>query len=54
MFNTDWRVVWMAHYMLSRHREAVCSVFPRCPGLGAGEFLDAALLGFRQAVVELG
>lgn len=36
MFNTDWRVVWMAHYMLSRHREAVCSVFPRCPGLGAG------------------
>jgi Methyltransferase domain len=36
MYNHDWRVVWMAHYMLSRHREAVSSVFPRCPALGAG------------------
>lgn len=36
MFNTQWRVVWMAHYMLSRHADAVTSVFPRCPALGAG------------------
>jgi len=36
MFNREWRVVWMAHYMLSRHREAVLSVFPRCAALGAG------------------
>lgn len=36
MFNRDWRVVWMAHYMLRRHREAVSAVFPRCPVLGAG------------------
>lgn len=36
MFNHDWQVVWMAHYMLSRQRDAVTAVFPRCPALGAG------------------
>lgn len=36
MFNRDWRVVWMAHYMGSRHPQAVASVFPRFPALGAG------------------
>lgn len=36
MHNHEWRVVWMAHYMLSRHRQAVSSVFPRCPALGSG------------------
>ena len=36
MSNREWRVVWMAHYLLSRHREAVTSMFPRCPELGAG------------------
>lgn len=36
MNNPQWRVNWMAHYMLSRHRAAVSSVFPRCPALGAG------------------
>ncbi len=36
MFNSQWRVVWMAHYMLSRHPEAVSAVFPRCPALGHG------------------
>jgi predicted O-methyltransferase YrrM len=36
MFNNQWQVVWMAHYMLSRHAGAVSSVFPRCPALGHG------------------
>ena len=36
MYNTQWQVVWMAHYMLSRHPQAVSSVFSRCPALGAG------------------
>ncbi len=36
MFNSQWQVVWMAHYMLSRHPEVVTSVFPRCPALGTG------------------
>lgn len=36
MNNREWRVTWMAHYMLSRHLDAVNSVFPRCPALGAG------------------
>ena len=36
MFNREWRTVWMAHYMLSRHLDAVSAVFPRCPALGTG------------------
>jgi hypothetical protein len=36
MFNRAWRVIWMAHYMLTRHGEAVSAVFPRCPALGTG------------------
>lgn len=32
MFNSAWRVVWSAHYMGTRHAEAVASVFPRGPG----------------------
>lgn len=36
MYNREWRVVWMSHYMLSRHAQAVSSVFPRCPALGSG------------------
>jgi len=36
MFNTAWRVVWMAHYMLSRHGGAITAAFPRCPALGDG------------------
>lgn len=36
MFNNQWRVMWMAHYMLSRHPKAVSAVFPRCTALGAG------------------
>ncbi|MCW5648845.1 MAG: hypothetical protein KIS62_03785 [Ramlibacter sp.] len=36
MFNHDWQVVRMAHYMPSRPRDAVTSVFPWCPALGAG------------------
>jgi predicted O-methyltransferase YrrM len=35
-YNVAWEVVWMAHYMLSRHGEAVGAVFPRCPALGRG------------------
>jgi len=35
-YNGAWEVVWMAHYMLSRHGEAVSAVFPRCPALGRG------------------
>jgi predicted O-methyltransferase YrrM len=36
MFNSNWRVIWMAHYMLSRHPDSVTAVFERCPKLGAG------------------
>lgn len=36
MFNSQWRVVWMAHYMCTRHSQAVSSVFPRYPALGEG------------------
>jgi predicted O-methyltransferase YrrM len=36
MGNRDWRVIWMAHYLLSRHPQAITSVFPRCPALGTG------------------
>jgi Methyltransferase domain len=35
-YNTDWRVVWSAHLMGTRHREAVQTVFPRYPALGGG------------------
>ncbi len=35
-YNTDWRVVWSAHLMGTRHREAVQKVFPRYPALGGG------------------
>ena len=36
MFNKQWRVMWMAHYMITRYPQAVSAVFPRCPALGAG------------------
>ncbi len=36
MHNHHWRVVWMAHYLLTRHPQAINSVFPRCPMLGGG------------------
>ncbi len=36
MFNSQWRVVWMSYYMLTRHAQAVSAVFPRCPALGHG------------------
>lgn len=35
-YNAAWDVLWMAHYMLSRHGDAVSAVFPRCPALGDG------------------
>lgn len=35
-YNAEWEVLWMAHYMLARHPEAVSAVFPRCPALGNG------------------
>lgn len=35
-YNAAWEVLWMSHYMLSRHPEAVTAVFPRCPALGDG------------------
>jgi Methyltransferase domain len=35
-YNTDWRVVWSAHLMGTRHRDAVQQVFPRYPALGGG------------------
>lgn len=36
MFNPAWQVVWAAHYMQTRHAEAVAAVFPRFQTLGAG------------------
>jgi SAM-dependent methyltransferase len=35
-FNSQWEVLWAAHLMGTRHREAVSKVFPRYPSLGGG------------------
>ena len=35
-FNTEWEVVWSAHFMGTRHQVAVNKVFPRYPELGTG------------------
>jgi SAM-dependent methyltransferase len=35
-FNAQWEVLWAAHLMGTRHREAVQKVFPRYPSLGGG------------------
>lgn len=35
-FNSDWEVLWAAHFMGTRHTEAVREVFPRYPELGGG------------------
>lgn len=35
-FNSDWQVIWAAHYMGTRHRAAVQETFPRYPDLGGG------------------
>jgi hypothetical protein len=35
-YNAAWEVLWSAHYMLSRHPDAVSAVFPRSPALGNG------------------
>ena len=36
MHNSAWEVVWSAHYMLSRHRQAVERVFPDVATRGPG------------------
>ncbi len=35
-YNDTWQVMWAAHYMATRHTEAVQAVFPRFPRLGGG------------------
>ena len=35
-FNVDWKVVWTAHFMGTRHTVAVQDTFPRYPKLGGG------------------
>jgi predicted O-methyltransferase YrrM len=35
-FNTDWRVIWAAHFMGTRYTAAVQETFPRYPKLGGG------------------
>jgi hypothetical protein len=35
-FNNEWEVMWAAHFMGTRHREAVRDTFPRYPELGGG------------------
>jgi predicted O-methyltransferase YrrM len=35
-FNADWKVVWAAHFMGTRHTAAVQNTFPRYPKLGGG------------------
>ena len=36
MFNPSWQVLWAAHYMQTRHADAVAAVFPNFRTLGAG------------------
>lgn len=35
-FNADWKVLWAAHFMGTRHTAAVQDTFPRYPKLGGG------------------
>ena len=35
-FNSDWEVVWAAHFMATRYSEDVQQTFPRFPELGCG------------------
>lgn len=35
-FNSHFEVIWAAHYMSTRHVEAVRMTFPRYPDLGGG------------------
>lgn len=35
-FNSDWQVMWAAHFMGTRHTGAVQRTFPRYPRLGGG------------------
>lgn len=35
-FNSEWRILWAAHLMKSRHEDAVHKIFPRFPTLGGG------------------
>lgn len=35
-FNSDWKVVWAAHFMATRYTSMVHDVFPRFPELGGG------------------
>jgi hypothetical protein len=36
MFNPEWHVLWAAHFMQTRHADAVEAVFPRFQSLGPG------------------
>jgi len=35
-FNADWKVIWSAYFMATRHTAAVQDTFPRYPKLGGG------------------
>jgi hypothetical protein len=35
-FNSDWEVMWSAHFMATRRTARVQEVFPRFPELGGG------------------
>lgn len=35
-FNREFEVIWAAHFMATRHEQAVSKVFPRFPALGGG------------------
>ncbi len=37
-FNTDWKIIWMAHYMGLHHTNAVQKAFPRFPNGAGGSF----------------